>query len=344
MVADVFSGSFCLDPLTQGTLGAALPQSLARSVKIKHAAILGCLSGMAPDIDVFFQSPTDPLLFLEFHRQFTHALLFIPFGALICAALFHRVVRKSLQFRETYLFCLLGYATHGLLDACTTYGTQLFWPISNVRIAWNNVSVVDPLVTLPLLALVLTSVWRRKPVFAQIGLAWVVCYLLIGVVQRDRAIVAGESLAASRGHQPTRLEAKPGFANLLLWKVVYETEDRFYVDAVRVGFTTASFPGQSAEKLDVSKHFPDLIPTSQQAVDIERFRWFSNDYVALSPVNNQHIIDVRYSMIPNEIDPLWYINIAPDVSDHRHVEFITNRNAGPDQVSKLLNMLRPPAE
>ena len=38
---------------------------------------------MAPDLDVLFQSPTDPILFLEFHRQFTHSLVFIPIGALL---------------------------------------------------------------------------------------------------------------------------------------------------------------------------------------------------------------------------------------------------------------------
>ncbi|GAL32009.1 integral membrane protein [Vibrio maritimus] len=41
------------------------------------AGALGLLSGLAPDIDVLIRSSHDPLLFLEFHRQFTHSLLFI---------------------------------------------------------------------------------------------------------------------------------------------------------------------------------------------------------------------------------------------------------------------------
>ena len=114
-----------MDPLSQGSLGAALAQSGSNPAKIKAATLLGCFGGLAPDLDVFIFSPTDPLLFLEFHRQFTHSLVFIPLGALLVATILHRFLGKGLRFRESYLFCLLGYATHGLLDTCTTYGTQL---------------------------------------------------------------------------------------------------------------------------------------------------------------------------------------------------------------------------
>jgi len=36
--------------------------------------MLGFLSGMAPDLDILIRSSTDPLLSLEYHRQFTHFL------------------------------------------------------------------------------------------------------------------------------------------------------------------------------------------------------------------------------------------------------------------------------
>ena len=94
---------------------------------------------MAPDLDVLIRSSHDPLLFLEYHRQFTHSLFFIPVGALICALAFYPVTRRALSFRETWILSALGYATHGLLDACTTYGTLLLWPFSQERFAWHNV-------------------------------------------------------------------------------------------------------------------------------------------------------------------------------------------------------------
>ena len=78
-----------MDVLSQAVLGASLSQSFAKD-KSKQliALVIGALAGMAPDLDVLIYSSDDPLLFLEFHRQFTHSLLFIPFGALLCALVF----------------------------------------------------------------------------------------------------------------------------------------------------------------------------------------------------------------------------------------------------------------
>ena len=324
-----------MDPVTQGALGAALPQSFSSPEKVRWATLVGALSGMAPDLDVLIRSANDPLLFLEYHRQFTHALLFIPVGALICTIAFFPLVKKSLSFRQTYLFCLLGYATHGLLDACTTYGTQLFWPISDVRIAWNSVSVIDPLATLPLLALVVIAVVQKKVIFARAGIIWLLCYLAFGVIQRDRAETAGAALAVERGHTPFRLEAKPSFGNLLVWKTVYETDGLFHVDAVRVGTDITYFPGQAIEKFDLAEHSPR---DTRQANDIQRFSWFSNGYLAQDPDHATRIIDVRYSMVPNEIDALWGIELNAETSGE-HVRFVTMRENSSAKLRKLAKMI-----
>ena len=92
---------------------------------------------------------------------------------------------------------------------------------------------------------------------------------------------------------------------------VYETDDAFYVDAVRVRIGSQVFEGASIPKLDVARDFPWLQSDSQQAKDIERFRWFSDNYVARDPNNPDRIIDVRYSMVPNEIAALWSIGLDP---------------------------------
>ncbi|PON17857.1 metal-dependent hydrolase [Candidatus Entotheonella serta] len=328
-----------MDPVSQATLGAVAAQSSGHPHSLRAAAFLGCVAGLAPDIDVFIKSPIDPLLFLEFHRQFTHSLVFIPFGALLCSALFYVVVRRYLSFKETFLFCLLGYATHGLLDACTTYGTQLLWPFSDVRIAWNNVSVIDPLLTLPALAFMVIATIKARASYARIALAWIIFYLLLGLVQKERAEFAALEQVRARGHHPVRLEAKPGFANLLLWKIVYEFNGMYYVDAVRVGFTAQVYAGDRIEKLDIAKHLPWLDPTSQQAKDIERFRWFSDDYLAVDPRDRNLVVDMRYSVIPNEIDALWGIRLDPHASSTAHVGYRTSRNASSERLEKLKRML-----
>ena len=295
---------------------------------------------MAADLDVLIRSAEDPLLFLEYHRHFTHALVFIPIGGLLCALVMHGLfARRTLPFSRTLLYCTLGYATHALLDACTTYGTQLLWPFSDARFAWNTVSVVDPLFTLPLLALVMFGVLRHRPMLARVGLVWAVAYLGLGLVQRDRAVEMGYEIAAARGHAPVRLEAKPSFANIVVWKVVYETEDAYFVDAVRAGVAPKVYPGDRVAKLDVARDFPWLDPASQQALDIERFRWFSNDYVAMDPLHPNRIIDVRYSMIPNQVNALWSIELKPDAADSDHVAYRTDRDANSARVELLWAMI-----
>ena len=318
-----------MDPISQGVLGAAAPKSVAPPEHARLACVLGFIAGMAPDLDVFIRSATDPLLFLEFHRQFTHALIFIPVGGFLCGWLLHRMYARGrgLDLRTSVFYCTLGYGTHALLDACTTYGTQLLWPFSDQRFAWNSVSVVDPLFTLPLLVLICLSAWRRRAILARAALAWAIAYPTLGLIQRDRAVEAGLALAGQRGHQPIRLEAKPSFGNLLLWKVVYETPGRYHVDAVRAGLTMKLYPGDSVEKLDVTRDFPWLTPDSQQARDIERFRWFSNGYLAIEPGNPYRITDIRYSMIPNEIQGLWSIELSPQARQADHVGYVVSREA-----------------
>lgn len=333
-----------MDPLTQGVVGVVASQQASKRSHIVAASLLGFLSAMTPDLDVFIRSDVDPLLALEYHRQFTHSLFFIPVGGLLCAAVAYFVWFRwrvsSLGFKQIYLYCTLGYATHGLLDACTTYGTLLFWPFSNMRIAWNTISIIDPLFTLPLLVLIISAVIKKQRLFSCLALVWLCVYSALGVIQRERAEAMGWAVAESRGHEVISLEAKPSFANIIVWKVVYVTQTRYHVDAIRV-FTKASLiPGDSVEKLDIEKSFPWLDPDSQQAKDIERFRWFSNGYVALSPYYPNRIIDMRYSLIPNEIRGMWGIELDEYADADAHVIYLHDPKRNEATFQQLWNMVK----
>ena len=340
-----------MDPLTQGVIATVAVQQVAKPRVIVLASLLGGLSGMAPDLDILIGSNSDPLIALEYHRHFTHSLLFIPIGGLICALFFSLIFRPwirhaELSFKQVLLFCTIGLATHGLLDALTTYGTQLLWPFSNMRVAWNTISIIDPLFTLPLLSLViLAMVKRRYPVlckrFVVGALAWVIIYSSLGFLQRERAEAAGWKVATERGHQPSRLEAKPSFANIIVWKVVYQVDDRFYVDAIRVGFGDSQlYGGNSVAVLNVQRDFPWLESRSQQAKDIERFRWFSNDYLAVSPRYPDRIIDMRYSLIPNQIKGLWGIELDTKATSEAHIRYVSDHERNGSTFSLLWKMIR----
>lgn len=335
-----------MDPITQGLIGATLPQAVSRDRRLLlWAGAFGFLAGLLPDLDVLIRSSSDPLLYLEYHRQFTHALLFIPVGGLASAVVLYWAVgrRKGISFRATWLFCTLGYGTHGLLDAFTSYGTMLWWPFSSARVAFNFVSVIDPLFTLPVLVLVVLATLRKQRWFAIGALLWAGLYLGAGLTQRHAAMAMGETLAASRGHMPVRLDAKPSFGNILVWKTIYEAEDRYFVDAVRATLSPRVFPGMSVRKLDIGRDFPWLDPNSRQGRDIARFDWFSDGFVAQDPVHPDRVIDIRYSMVPNEIDALWSIGLSPSAGPDAHVSFQTHRRAPKESLHRLWSMIIAPA-
>ena len=141
-----------MDPCSQALIGANLSCSLSGNKDLNKASICGLVGGLFPDLDVLIKSGKDPLLFLEYHRHFTHSLFFVPIGGLIVSSiLFVLFFRKKIAFGKIFLFSSLGIFTHGLLDACTSYGTNLYWPINDSRVSWSIISIVDPVFTLILI-------------------------------------------------------------------------------------------------------------------------------------------------------------------------------------------------
>ena len=327
-----------MDPLSQGTVGAAFAQSTANKNNIFKISIIGFLAGLAPDLDVLIRSSNDPILFLEYHRQFTHSLFFIPFGSLIIALLIFPLLKRSMGFKTVYLASLLGYATHGLLDACTSYGTQLFWPFSNERVTWNNISIIDPLFTIPILIFVGTAIKTRKRLFSFFAIGWATFYLSLGFVQYERTLSTAIELAHSRGHNAERLTLKPSFGNLILWKSIYQHEEKFYVDAIRTVRSSTWCSGENIRMFDYQQHLPDLDEDSQQKKDIERFRWFSQDYLGFDEEKNL-VTDVRYSMIPNQITPMWGLVIDDQQDVNEHAIWWTSRSLEQSQLDLFKEML-----
>ena len=328
-----------MDPLSQGVLGASLPQSFSNKNNIVFVFAIGFFAGIFPDVDIFFRSNHDPLLFLEFHRQFTHSLIFIPVGGFFFTIIFYGLFFRLIPFGflKTWLFATLGYATHGLLDACTSYGTQLLWPFSNERISWNNISIIDPLFTIPVLVLLVLSLIKRKSFWSKIALGWALIYLIIGFIQNYRAEQVANEIVTQRNHDAEIISVKPSFGNLILWKIIYQHNDYFYIDAVNIGPKKEVFSGQKIKKFNKFDlpYFNDL--GEIQKKDIDRFVWFSQDFVAVNPENEYELLDIRYSNLPNEIGGLWGIHLTPNTE--KHVEFISNRSLQKRDFKKFFQMI-----
>lgn len=303
-----------MDPLTHVLLGASVSYVGWRRRLGRTAALAGGLAAFVPDADVFIRSAADPLLAIEHHRGFTHALAFAPIGAAVVAAfwLFRPYWRTRARWLLVYGAALTGYLTHPLLDAATSYGTQLLWPFSRYRAGWDLISIIDPLFTLTLLVGLILALRRQNAVPTLVALALAIGYMGWGGAQHTRALQVQQQLAASRGHTPLRAEVMPTLANNIIWRALYEHDGRIYSDRIRVGWTAEAQvrEGWSLPRVRAN----DLAEAERQRDSRDsfaRFAWFSDDWVARSPKDPGMLADMRYSLSTEAFDPIWGIRYRP---------------------------------
>jgi inner membrane protein len=306
-----------MDAFTQGVIGAAATQVVYGKRLGRWTLPIGWASGMLADADVFVSNAADPLFSWTFHRSITHSLAFIPVGALLAALPFLLAPSLRARWRETYAASFLGYATHALLDCCTTYGTLLYWPFSDTRVSWDVISIIDPAFTLLLLAGVVWSTVRRSAWPARLGVLCAGAYMALCVHQHDRAVATQARIMAARGHQAVAARVMPAFGQNLLYRSLYRTPDGvMYADAIRVpwrGQPTMREGGQ------VDVFDPSDEPWLERAADPERMRrdlarfaWCAAGYWARPPGQPGLVGDLRITAEPASVQPLWGISLYPE--------------------------------
>jgi len=314
-----------MDIFTQALLGSAVAQLGAKTSEIKIATFIGCIAGILADADIFIQSANDPLLFLEYHRHFTHAITFIPIGALIGALICWPFVRRSINFSRLYFFAFLGYLLSGVLDAFTGYGTHLLLPFSDDRIAGNLISVIDPIFTLSLLIGVIGNIKFKSKTIIIYSLIFCATYLVTAYIQQVRATNVQSEIAKKRGHVIEKSIVKPTLGNIVLWRSIYLYQGKYYIDAIRVGLNNDRiYQGQTVKSINLDINISTIDSTSRLYQDIKRFQNFSNNYIAFDPRDQSILGDIRYSMLPNSTQPLWGIVIEPKKADE-HTPYVTMR-------------------
>ncbi len=141
-----------MDSLTHIVLGAAVGTAVLGRKAGLRAAVIGAACNTLPDLDVFI-AQGDPVRDLTFHRAETHALFWLTLAAPAIAWLVARLNRRvDASYREWLLLVWLSLMTHPLLDAFTVYGTQLWLPFSDYPVGIGSVFIIDPLVTVPMIA------------------------------------------------------------------------------------------------------------------------------------------------------------------------------------------------
>ncbi len=330
-----------MDPCTQGLLGAGLASSFAKKDQLKIAIISGGIGGMAPDLDILIRSSNDSLLFIEYHRHFTHSIAFSPLGGMIVTLLLYVFFKKKTSFKYLYFFTTLGFFTHGLLDACTSYGTTLFWPISDYRVAWNIISIIDPVYTLSLIISIILCLKYKSIFLLRLGLIFSFAYLALGLIKHQKTLNYIRIIAEQRGHKVDRILLNPTIGNNILWRTIYQSGDFYYINAVYMPIFSQPFHknGVKLKVIDKENIFPELGKKSVQRSDIRRFSYFSQNYIYLHPEYENVIADLRYGTLPYDDKSLWGIKI--DISNiENHVKFLNLRKFEDDHYAEFWKLLK----
>lgn len=333
-----------MDPITHGLIGALTARLLVRKPQeVKVALLCGLVGGLAPDLDVLINSDTNPMLAIAYHRHFTHALIFAPLGGFLVAGLLWLLFfrNRAVPFLWLWLYAFAGYVMHAPVDSATAYGTHWLWPFSESRIAWNNMAIIEPVVTLLVLAGVLTSLKgaSRNSAFILAGL--VAAYFGFGVLQHHRAESRGIALAESRGHTIERMATMPTPLNLVLWRNIYIADGRIHYDAIRAGVEPSVYEGGSVPYLNPQRDLSSLSAESLQGQDLAQFTLFSNGFVGPVKGDPQSIGDYRYALLPNDSGPLWLLRIDPAAQNVSHADFVSiGRDTTAESWQRFGHMIR----
>lgn len=341
-----------MDIVTHAITGALVATAFFPQNRRRKTALVGAIGASLPDLDVLIHSSTDPLLVLEYHRHFTHSLMFSPLGAVFAALLLWPIFRRHLSVATLYLAVFAGYVSACVLDVFTSYGTHLLWPFVPHPIALNVIAVVDPAFTLFITGGLLLALAKPKAPTQPSGLhhsagpsscawrSWVglftgALYLCLGAFQSHRAENAVHQWAERQALVVSAVLVKPTLGNLLLWRALISSEDgRVQAAAVRPGwFATQIYPGDSAHLLQPEEL--NLLAGSRALRDVERFYGFSEGYLVRFPGGAAEVGDVRYAMLPTSVIPLWGIRVSPDGD----TDFFTRRDTAPETRQKFWQML-----
>ena len=236
-----------MDSLTQIVLGAAVGEAVLGKKVGNKAMLYGAIAGTIPDFDTFASHFTDTVTALEIHRGFTHSIVFSVVFAPIFGWLVSRWEKTASWKNWSWLF-FWGFLTHPLLDAHTTWGTQLFWPL-DLRLAYKNIFVIDPLYTLPFLVFVIlamrkkrTSPKRRK--LNNLGLIISSAYMLLTLILKGITYQKFTDALQQQNIQYSEIETKPSPFNTILWTANVDTKDAYLIghysffDAKPIHFTS----------------------------------------------------------------------------------------------------------
>lgn len=281
-----------MDSITQAALGAGIAGAMLGRQHGRKAIIAGALLGTLPDLDVLI-SYGDPLSQMINHRGFSHSVFVLTALSVIMTWLIWRWrPRTDYTHRRLFMTIWLVLITHVMLDALTSYGTQLFWPFRPIPASWSSIFIIDPFYTLPLLLAVLAGLtFGLRPAMCR-AMTWVLLvgasYLATSLGVKYWAEQKVTRFLLDQGYEPVALFSAPQPLNIVLWRVVARTQDGNYIEAV-----TGLLDKRPPEAIT----FPSNLDLENQLTDrqyTDGLRWFTGGWLRYDIIGTQMVVsDLR---------------------------------------------------
>ena len=223
-----------MDSLTQIVLGAAVGEAVLGKKIGNKAMLWGAIAGTIPDLDVIAKQIFDDVTANEMHRGFSHSILFSLLAAPIFGWLIAKLYKKKeADWRDWSKLMFFGLFTHPLLDAFTTWGTQLFWPFT-YKVSFKNIFVIDPIYTMPFLVCVIIAMCykrsdpkRRK--VNNIGLFISSLYMLLTLTFKWITYDVFKKSLEDQQISYREIQTKPTPLKSILWSANVETDTAFLI-------------------------------------------------------------------------------------------------------------------
>ncbi len=292
-----------MDNLTHGLLGLAIgalrtpdvrPGAPERASPTDRAVLVASvLAAELPDLDTLLARGDAVTVALQAHRGLSHALISAPLVALT-ATLVARAVFQGARLTPVFLTSLAATVfAHLLPDLWTGWGTRVLLPFSDTRLSLDWTMVVDPWVTLPLVAAAVVA-WRHRAAWRRallVGLACATAY--VGFRVATWATLTQRVAAAYPSAASVRVFPLP--FSVGTWRYVATLPGGVFA----AGDVPLAGPPDEARREAASE---DVLPEDVRAVPTvrEALAWARFPRVSLEPLaeggRQVRIADLRYHL------------------------------------------------
>jgi len=269
-----------VDSITQAALGAAVAEAgMGRRLGNK-AIVWGAALGTLPDLDILAYPWLDHIERLEWHRGWSHSLFLMVLASPVFGWLVARIHSGKVSIPRAAWTVFGILATHVLIDVFTVYGTMVFAPFSDYRAGLDNLFIIDPLFTAPLLLGLAVAVFcrtdarlRQRANTAGLVLAGIYAAWSLGAKALAESRIRDNLAAAGIEHR--RLVSNPTPFNTLLWRGLAEREGDFVIT-----YHSLLNPGAPPTFDFIPKNHEALAPVvgSREA---RRLAWFSDGFFSV---------------------------------------------------------------